>query len=473
MLYPMKPAKLDYTNFFNKKGVSIQQFEDEILPSMKSCTGAKISREETGIFQSHMFGHHTRLNIVSWKTSNFKGEPRTCAAAVFELLEDESFFLWNIFFTTCDFMFLDNFSHPLGPDHKLERGDPADKSASTGFVKISPALPSVEQLLFLQKKLYFHLRFTGTKILTDPDYLEKLRQRATTSRFLGSTGLREMLAVYATGTPTAAQKKEAIGASCSAEEFEKFEKEEKEALRAVVLSLTPKQFYDDCYLPWLASAMTLPKDLYPAEYKKRGRWLLLSEEEAKRWDRMVFLGLVGIRAQLVKESPYDSALWLNSQSLAFAEVSDEDMRYAVKTPGKGKKLGDMLADHDGIAWLINKTEEIVIQQRDFLAKLKKAVDAKDFDAALTHLTQGTAEPMNGQALLGLSEALLRDLTNGSIVFPQELIDSITEFLDGEWSLPLLDIQTTDDPKEKTWERLFMVGEPSKELAERSGSAASM
>jgi len=477
MLYPLKHFAnhydmdtLDYTAFFRGLGESVEDYEKKIIPAITSCTGAKFVRHETGVFPCTMFERQTNLNAVWWTTKNFKGDDRVCAVCLFELLDDDTMYLWSIFFTTCDFMGLDNFSHSLGHNEKRVRGI-QDEKKPDGTVKIDPILKCCEQVVFLDRKCLDHRRYIEANLKSDPDYLEKLRQTAVTSRYLGSTGLREMLGYYASDTRTAVEKKRDME-SCTDEQFEQLEKEEKQALRAVILSLTPKKFYDDCYGPWLDFISDLPIDFYPAEYKKRGRWLLLSLWEAKRWDTRVFLYLVAARAALARESLFDSALWLNSKARVFAEVSDDDARFAIKTPGKGKKLGDML-DKDGIAWLIQETEKLVVQQGEFLAKLKKALDAKDCDAALDHLTDGTADPLYGQAILGLSEALIRDLTLRRIVFPLELTTKIKARLDNDWSLYLLDIHTTEDPAEQTFERLFMVGEPCEALAERAGSAASM
>lgn len=461
---------LDYTSYFRGLGQSIEEFEDKLIPSIKSCTGAKFVRNETGVFPCTMFERKSNVNLLWWTTKNFKGEDRVCAVCLFELMEDDSLYLWNLFFTTCDPMSLDNFSHPLGLNEKRVRGN-QDEKKPDGTVMIDPILKCIEQVVFLERKCLDHRRYIEANLKSDPDYLEKLRQTAVTSRFLGSTGLREMLGYYASDTRTAVEKKRDME-SCSDEQFEQLEKEEKQALRAVVLSLTPKKFFYECYEPWLEFVSDLPTHMYPAEYKKRGRWFLLSLSESKRWDSRVFLYLVSARAAMARESPFDSALWLNSQARVFTEVSSDDARYAIKTPGKDKKLGDML-DEDGIAWLIQENEKLVVQQGEFLAKLKKAIDAKDYEAALNHLTEGTAEPFNGQAILGLSEALLRDLTLCRIVFPLELMNMIKSRLDNDWSLYLLDVHTTEDPAEKTFKRLFMIGEPCEALAERAGSAHSM
>jgi hypothetical protein len=230
-------------------------------------------------------------------------------------------------------------------------------------------------------------------------------------------------------------------------------------MAAAVLSLTPSEFYT-IYDAWLQSLFDLPRNLPPAEYKKRARWILLSKDEIDRWDRRIFLYMLSGRANLVMDSPYDAALWLGCSARTFSEVSNDDARFAEKTPSDKLKLGEMIT-LENREWIVRRVETVVNKQGTFLATLKAACDAGDIEGALHLLTEGTAEPRFGQGLLGLSEALLRDLTAERIVFPLQLMTAIRLHLDNDWSLPLLSVDTTADPAEPTFQRFLWVGESAK------------
>jgi hypothetical protein len=160
------------------------------------------------------------------------------------------------------------------------------------------------------------------------------------------------------------------------------------------------------------------------------------------------------------DSPYDAALWLGCSARTFSEVSNDDARFAEKTPEERLKLGEMVTMHYR-DWIFRRVETVVNTQGTFLATLKAACDAGDVEGALHLLTEGTAEPRFGQGLLGLSEALLRDLTVQRIVFPLKLMTAIRLHLDNDWSLPLLDVEITTDPAEPTFQRFLWVGESGK------------
>lgn len=391
---------------------------------------------------------------MSWRTKNFKGEDRVAAVAVLELLKDGKCYLWSIFFTTCDPFFLDNFTLPLGLDFNEKRATLPSENA-LGKLITHPSLKCVEQMVFLEQKIKDHMVANAKDLHDSTDFRERLRQRALDSRFLSSTGIREIVGVRASGVPTAESKRSV----CTNEEFKKLEKEEKEDLLHVIKCLSDVEFYD-MYEGWLKYIAELPMNLYPAEYKKRGRWMLLSKEEVQLWDRNVFLYILSARSRLVHNSPFDAALWLGSNARVFAEVSCDDNRFASRTPHENFKLGDMLTE-ERRDWIISETEKVVNQQGAYLAKLKMACDAGDHQAALIQLTEGTAEPRFGQGLLGLSEALLRDLTTDAIEFPVELMTAIRLRLGDDWSIRLLAVNTTTDPAEPTYERLFKIGDVAK------------
>jgi hypothetical protein len=119
-----------------------------------------------------------------------------------------------------------------------------------------------------------------------------------------------------------------------------------------------------------------------------------------------------------------------------------DARFAEKTPKKDVKLGDVSND-----WIIGVTEKLVKQQRTFLEDFKLMCDAGDIEAAFCKLTNGTAEPKDGQNLLGLSIALIRDCMTKTIVMPDALIAKITKTFEHyglPWSLPLLPVEVDPD-----------------------------
>ena len=464
MLYPMTDfgkhypmTKLDFTTFFQRHHPTIESFQQIIEGKLVGCAGSKFIRSESGLIEATLFGRETKVDIVSWKTKNFKDEDRVCAIAVFELREDYTWYLWSIFFSTCDPFFLDNFTHPLGTDFSEKRATPSSESPTRKLIT-HPTHPCIEQLVFLERKAKDHMAENAKCLANDPEYRDVLRCRAASSTFITTSGLREILGVHAHGVPTAEDRRKLMG-SCTSEEFAAIEKEEKKALREVVMSLSPTEFYT-IYDAWLQHLFELPRNLTPSEYKKRARWILLSEEGVRRWDRSIFLYMLSGRANLVMDSPYDAALWLGCSARTFSEVSHDDARFAEKTPADNLKLGEMMIEENR-EWIIRSVETVVYKQGAYLAVLKAACEAGDIEGALLHLTEGTAEPRFGQGLLGLSEALLRDLTAERIIFPLQLMTAIRLHLDNDWSLPLLAVNATADPAEPTYQRFLWVGESAK------------
>jgi hypothetical protein len=456
---------LDFDAFFANALAYQQQSEggapldlDAFAAQLQSCTGTPFVRRESAAIAvadwPNVGDTTTEVRTVSWETANFKGERRI--AAVLLLVRSSSpsgeWAPCTLFITTCDPFGLDNFTQPLGlvpllPTSARAHWDPTGKK-----VALSNRVKTVEQRVFLEGKARDHMVTIAAAIVTHAGGVgvtavsKDLQERIATSRFISSSGIREILGVaHAAVVPTA---ESLCTPDTSKEELKALEKAEKEALRTVAAALTPAVFYAlyDGWLRYVASEM--PLNLLPAEYKKRGRWLLLSKEEATRWDRRVFLYMLGARAETITESPYEAALWLALDAgCSIAEVSDDDARFAYKTPSEGRKLGEMLADFaadpTAFAWLLTASALLTKQQGAYMARLTASLAAGDLGAALHQLTEGTADPFNGQGLLGLSEVLLRELTARRIVFPDALLAAIGAHLANDaWALPLLAVPTT-------------------------------
>jgi hypothetical protein len=75
-----------------------------------------------------------------------------------------------------------------------------------------------------------------------------------------------------------------------------------------------------------------------------------------------------------------------------------------------------------------------------MTTLEGAIASNDIEGIVARLTEGMVNPYTGQALLGLSEVLLRNLTARRIVFSDALVAAIRKYLgDDTWAVPLLDI----------------------------------
>jgi hypothetical protein len=376
--------------------------------------------------------------------------------------------------TTCDPFGLDNFTQPLGLDPRPTTAR-AHWDATAKKVALCNTVKTVEQRVFLEAKARDHMAANALALAQHGALHKELQERLATSPFISSEGIREILGeALASGVPTAESQRLP---GMTKEEFKVLEKAEKAALRVVGAALTPAAFYA-LYDGWLRyAAAEMPLNLFPAEYKKRGRWLLLSREEAARWDSRVFLYLLGARAEVMVESPYEAALWLALDAgCTIAEVSDDDARFAYKTPTEGRKLGEMIADFVAnpvaSSWLLTASAQLATQQGAFMARLAASlavVVATDDDsapvAALHQLTYGTADPFRGQGLLGLSEVVLRELTARRLVFPGALLAGIRAWLaNDEWALPLLAVPTAvvpaDAGRPPAHARLLRIGTPA-------------
>ena len=501
---------LDFDAFFanalayqqqpNKGGAPLDL--DAFAAQLQSCTGMSFVRNESAPLTVADWpepgGAASDVRIVWWTTLNFKGEVRAAAAVLLvrasfsissssssdeeEKVKEEEWVARTLFITTCDPFGLDNFTQPLGLLlHPLPTTTPrAHWDQLFKKVALCNTVKTVEQRVFLEGKARDHI-VANAAMLTqvgEPALQQALQERITTSPFISSEGIREILgAERASGVPTAESQRllrpAGISSLMTEEEFEVLKKAEKAALRVVAAALKPAAFYAlyDSWLRYVASEM--PLNLFPAEYKKRGRWLLLSREEAARWDRRVFLYLLGARTEVITESPYEASLWLALDAgCTIVEVSDDDARFGYKTPAKGRKLGEMIADFlanpcvASSSWLLATSAQLALQQGAFMARLAASLAAGDFEAALYQLTEGTADPLRGQGLLGLSEVLLRELTARRVVFPDALLEGICTYLANDaWTLPLLAVPTTttaDASRPPAHARLLLIGMPAAE-----------
>lgn len=435
--------RMDFPRYFEMNYNSLPSFHELVSSGgFKNCCGGDFVQNESGVFQADFFGAVRDMNIVEWSSKNFKGETRICASAVFEILPGGIHYLWNIAFTTCDPFFFDNFTQPLGLDMEATR---ATFSKDTGAIMIHNELPPVEYRVFFVDKIRFSKQRLDCRIMESSTELDNLRNLAMTSRNMDRTFLRQILERYALHVPTAEicrDRISSLGVVCTAQEFEDLKIDELAVLRGVVKTLTSLQFYN-MYISCLDGLLDYPINLLPEEYKKFGRRLLMTKEDCEEWDKLVFLLMLGERAKLIVDSPFDASLGLGSGSRAFCEVSHDDERFAEKTPQdpadptRKIKLGDV-----GPNWLLRTTETVVIKQEAYIEELRTLLLVENYDAALEHLTSRTATPRNGQGLLGLSIALLRALTLGVIVFttPMEVaIRNIFAKYNIVWSLPLLSV----------------------------------
>lgn len=429
--------QLDFAAYFKREYPELPSISD-LLESggYVGCCGAHFMESQTEMFPTTLFGRPADINLLYLTTRNFKDEERVCCVAVMELLSNGSWYLWSIYFTTCDPFFFSNFTYPLGLDPKAERAI----LNSEGKLILMPHCPCVENDVFLDDKVNFVLGSMRNELTRSPStFLAELREIFLTTTRLGRKYLREILERFASKIKTVGEHTAALDHPATDEELAAFAELELNELRRSVYTLDPMVLYN-LYVGWLTSLLELPKNLYPAEYKKYGRMLVMTKAQLRTWDRHVFLRLLSARAKRVIESPIDASIGLGSGSRAFCEVSDEDDKYAEKTPAKATKLGQVTTD-----WLLRTTERVVRQQGGWLEELKGFCDAGDIPAALEKLTEGTTAP--GQGLLGLSIALLRDLMTGSVVFPPALHTAISNMF-GEyglkWSLPLLDVKVNPD-----------------------------
>jgi hypothetical protein len=440
-----KPPELNFADFFERNYNALPSMYDVLSSGgYKGCCGAPFVQTNTGVFEAELFGALRHVNILSWTTKNFQNEDRVCARAVFEVFDDGKWFLWNIAFTTCDPFSFDNFNQPLGIFNALSTR--ASFNEATGKMDLFNDLAPAEYEVFLVNKIKFHKSRMWSKMTQSQSFAYELRALAMTSESMDRVTLRSIVGDYAKHIPTAEAVRLLAFRSFTPEQVKHSEREELDLIREVVRTFTASQFYS-LYVDWLNAKLQLPINLYPAEYKKIGRKLLMTPDDFEEWDRIVFLLVLSAHANLVVESPYDSALGFGSGACAFCEISCDDARFAEKTPKSENpdvkiKLGDVSNE-----WLLRTTEKVVKQQAEFLTHLGDFLYDGDLNGAFKLLTTGTATPRNGQGLLGLSIALLRDLTASVIVFPKPLTDQIMAMMasyDIQWSLPLIEISTNPE-----------------------------
>lgn len=386
-----------------------------------------------------MFDYRNMI-ILTLSTINFKNEEVACAKILFEVFDDGAWFLWNIAFTSCDPFCFGNFTAPLGLDPHSLRGT---YNGATQKIRLLNELPPIEYEVFLYQKIKFLKKRMFDKLSKDPSFVYDLRQLALTSRRMNSATLREIVGHAFSSHVSTAEKYCSLfyGDAVTPEQRKFAEQEELRRLREVVEGFSALDFYD-LYVAQLDRQLLVPIDLHPAKYKTEGGKLLMFEDDLAIWDRIVFLLMLGARADLVAYSPYEFSLGLGSGSVGFCEVSPDDARFAEKTPALPEcshkvKLGDLPDEY-----LVLMSEGVVFSQENFMQDLADYIAADDIDGAFDKLTNGTAEPKNGQGLLGLSIALLRALTTGEIVFPKALTDKIVETMSSygiKWCLPLLQI----------------------------------
>ncbi len=462
----LKVPDLHFTKYFERNYKDLPSMQDLITSGgFKGCCGARFIQTETGVHEVTFFDELRKVNILSWSTKNFKGEDRICACAVFELLPDNTWYLWNILFTTCDPFFFDNFTQPLG---MLLEGPRATFSQKSGEIMLHNDLPPVENRVFFVNKIQFMKQRMADKMQDSQSFLADLRELAMTSRNMDRVFLRMILERYAKHIKTAEESRDSSDKVMTSLAFDCIKSEELAALREVVQTLTPQQFYD-LYLSCLNGLLEYPINLLPAEYKKFGRRLLMFKDDCEEWDRLVFLLILAARTELVAESPFDSSLGLGSGARVFCEVSDDDARFAEKTPvdivdsSRKIKLGDV-----GPNWILRTTEKVVERQEAFLGELKDLLVQQDFDGAIRKLTDGTATPKFGQGLLGLSINLLRSLMTGVIMFPKNFeiqIQTMFKKYNIDWSLPLLSIGfDAEEPVGRGIDLLFQLGAPVRDNA---------
>jgi hypothetical protein len=310
---------------------------------------------------------------------------------------------------------------------------------------LSGDLPPTEYYVFAMGKINFHMnRFVEHMDEEGVSYLRTLLDMAVAR--LDSDSLRGILQERASLVPTGGSffyndQTGVVAPDIDPNEVEQAKADELKSLRRIMMTLEPEKF-GQLYREWLDDLLDAPTNLVPAKFKAIGRRLLMTKEDLAKWDELVFLLMVSTRANLITQSPIDSSIGLGSTAACFGEVSDMDARFAEKTPKKDVKLGDVSND-----WIIGVTEKLVKQQRTFLEDFKLMCDAGDIEAAFCKLTNGTAEPKDGQNLLGLSIALIRDCMTKTIVMPDALIAKITKTFEHyglPWSLPLLPVEVDPD-----------------------------
>lgn len=439
---------MDFATYFRRNYSSLPSFHQMVKDGrFKNCCGGDFVQSESGVFEATFFSSIRNMNIIEWTSTNFKGEERMCACALFEVLPNKSLYLWNIFFTTCDPFFFDNFTQPLGLDIMAKR---ATFNKDTGAISIHNDLPPVEYNVFFKDKIKFNKSCIDSRIRESQQGFDDLRNLAMTSKNMDRTFLRLILDHYARHVSTAEicrDRRSLLGPVVSPQEFEEFKVDELAVLRGVVKSLTPQEFYR-MYMSCLDGLLDYPINLLPEEYKKFGRRLLMTKEDCDEWDRIVFLLMLSERARLIVDSPFDASLGLGSGSRGFCEVSHDDERFAEKTPvdpiDKSRKI--RLCDV-GPNWLLRTAEKVVVQQETFIEELKVLLAKEDYEAALTKLTVGTSTPRNGQGLLGLSIALLRALTLGTIPWASPIERMIKDMFAKYgivWTLPVLSVPIVGD-----------------------------
>jgi hypothetical protein len=434
---------LDFDGFFKKYYSHLPSIEDILKTGgYLGCCGARFTQHSTGLFKGSLFGEEGRdMNILWWSTTNFKNKQVVCAKAVFEQLSDGTWYLWSLFFTTCDPFFFDNFTHPLGLDIEANRAtfDKYDRPILSGD------LPPAEYFVFAMGKINFNRnRFIEHLDEEGVSFLDTMRDMAVAR--LDADSLRGILQEQARLVPTAESffyndQTGVVAPDIDPNEVDQAKEYELKSLRRIVMALELEKF-GELYLKWLDALLDTPTNLVPSKYKAIGRSLLMSKSDLAKWDELVFLLMVSTRANLITQSPIDSSIGLGSTAACFGEVSDVDARFAEKTPGKDIKLGEVSDD-----WVLRVTGKLVVQQRTFLEEFKGLCDAGDIETAFCKLTEGTAEPKNGQNLLGLSIALIRDSMTKAIVMPEALIAKITRTFEHyglPWSLPLLPVKVDPD-----------------------------
>ena len=432
--------------------------EREMLTGLLSCTGAPFERRVSRIITVPQFmgRDHVQMKLLTYTTPTLKDVPTVCATVVCEYVPEFDYeHHWATFSTTCDPFGHDNFTAPLGrmlldpatgaytrhPVRAIRSSSsPDDNNGKQLLLNLTNTFKTVEQRTYLQHKARGHeLALEEEMALSEgeggggPIAVERrLKALMLGSRGLGTTGLRELFVDPEDDSRRIPEKAESLFTpDMTADQRSALEKAEKSALQAYVEGLPEGEFIES-YMSWVRYARSgMTRTLLPAEYKKRGRWLLLSVEEVRNWNKYVFLILLGVRADLAaRKSPHDFKFGtLDPDAVVHSEVSPDDARFALTHP-LGLKLGAHVeaAEKGTSTWLFEQTEYLVATHGAFLARLKAMCDHHDIDGAVHLLTEGTATPYTGQALLGLAISLLRDLNLRRIVFPPALISALSALL---------------------------------------------
>jgi hypothetical protein len=277
-----RPPELNFADFFDRNYNALPSL-DHILSTggYKGCCGAPFVQTSTGVFETEFFGSLKKVNILSWTTKNFQNQDSVCARAVFEVFDYGKWFLWNIAFSTCDPFSFDNFNQPLGLDHQSVR---ASFNEDTGKMNLFNELAPPEYEVFLVNKIKFHKRRMSVKIAESQSFLYELRALAMSSESMDRVTLRSIVRDYAKHIPTAEAVRLLAFLPFTPEQVKHSEREELFLLREVVRTFTASQFYS-MYVEWLDTKLRLPINLYPAEYKKVGRKLLMTPDDFEELGR--------------------------------------------------------------------------------------------------------------------------------------------------------------------------------------------